>query len=235
MSAYRFDVLSLFPDAFDALNGLGVIGRALSKDLAELHLHNPREFCMDHYKKVDDAPYGGGVGMVLKPEPIFAAFESIPAYSKRRVVILSPQGKAVNQQDFKRWARESNQLVLICGQYEGFDERIRTLSDEEISLGDFVITGGELPAMTIINGVVRLLPGTLGDPNSLLEESHTDLLLEHPQYTRPADFRGMKVPDVLQSGDHKAISIWKKKQKEQRTKERRPDLFQQWLAKKGLS
>ena len=230
MSSFRFDVVSLSPQSFDSLNSLGVIGRALSAGIAELHLHNPRDFSIDSYRKVDDEPYGGGVGMVLKPEPFFAAFESIPDLSKRRVLLMSPQGKVLSQKDLKRWSTGHDQLVLICGQYEGFDERIRTLADEEISIGDFVLTGGELPAMTIINGVLRLLPGTVGDNISLVEESHSDLLLEHPHYTRPAEFRGMQVPDVLRSGDHSAISDWRDQQRQRRTKDRRPDLYDQWLS-----
>ena len=144
---------------------------------------------------------------------------------------MTPQGKKVAQKDLKKWSLENDQLVLICGQYEGFDERIRLLADEEISIGDFVLTGGEVPAMTIINGVIRLLPGTLGSDQSVIDESHNDFLLEHPHYTRPADFRGMKVPEVLRSGDHEAISHWQKEQRKQRTKNRRPDLYNKWLEK----
>ena len=231
MPPYRFDVLSLSPKAFDSFSILGIIGRAFLTDIAELHIHNPRDFCTDKHNKVDDEPYGGGAGMVLKPEPFFAAFETIPVSANRKVLLLSPQGKVVSQSDFRRWSQKSDQLVLICGQYEGFDERIRTIADEEISLGDFVLTGGELPAMTIINGVSRLLPGTLGASDSLVEESHTDLLLEHPHYTRPAVFKGMRVPEILLSGDHKAIFRWRKDQKEQKTKQRRPDLYKQWIEK----
>jgi len=144
------------------------------------------------------------------------------------VLLMSPQGKPLHQADLQRWADTADQLVLLCGHYEGFDERIRPLADEEISLGDFVLTGGELPAMTIINGVVRLLPGTVGTAASLVEESHSELLLEHPHYTRPAEFRGMAVPDVLRSGDHAAIDGWRQAQREQRTAERRPDLYARW-------
>jgi len=235
MSCYRFDVISLFPKSFESLLNLGVIGRALSSGIAELKIYNPRDFSQDSYRKVDDVPYGGGVGMVLKPEPMFAAFESIPSSKKRRVLLLSPQGKSISQKDLERWSINNDQLVLMCGQYEGFDERIRSLADEEISLGDFVLTGGELPAMTIINGVLRMIPGTLGTSLSLEEESHRDLLLEHPHYTRPNDFRGMKVPEVLRSGDHSAISNWRKKQSLSRTLEKRPDLYEKWLLKNSSS
>ena len=228
MAAYRLDVISLAPQAFAPLGELGVIGRAFAAGRAELHLHNPRDHATDRYRKVDDEPYGGGAGMVLKPEPVFAAFESIPVCSQRRVLLMTPQGRPLIQADLQRWAESHDQLVLLCGHYEGFDERIRSLADEEVSLGDFVLTGGELPAMTIINGVVRLLPGTVGTAASLVDESHSDLLLEHPHYTRPADFRGMRVPDVLRSGDHAAIARWRQQQREQRTANRRPDLLDRW-------
>ena len=166
--------------------------------------------------------------MVLKPEPVYAAFEAVPVLPRRRVLLMSPQGQPLKQADLQRWADSCDQLVMLCGHYEGFDERIRPLADEEVSLGDFVLTGGELPAMTIINGVVRLLPGTVGTAASLVEESHSDLLLEHPHYTRPAEFRGMTVPEVLRSGDHAAIEAWRQAQREERTQARRPDLHQRW-------
>ena len=150
-----------------------MIGRAFSAGIAELHLHNPRDFATDRYRKVDDEPYGGGAGMVLKPEPVFAAVESVPRTTRARVLLMSPQGRPLQQADLQRWASEHDQLLLLCGHYEGFDERIRSLADEEVSAGDFVLTGGELPAMTVINGVVRLLPGTVGTAHSLVEESHS--------------------------------------------------------------
>lgn len=228
MAPFRLDVLSLAPQAFAPLLELGVIGRAFAAGIAELHLHNPRDYATDKYRKVDDIPYGGGAGMVLKPEPVYAAFEAVPVCPRRRVLLMSPQGQPLHQADLQRWAESVDQLVFLCGHYEGFDERIRPLADEEVSLGDFVLTGGELPAMTIINGVVRLLPGTVGTAASLVEESHSDLLLEHPHYTRPAEFRGMAVPQVLRSGDHGAIDGWRQGQREQRTAERRPDLYARW-------
>ena len=226
----RLDVVSLAPEAFAPLQGLGVIGRAFAAGRAALHVHNPRDFATDRYRKVDDEPYGGGAGMVLKPEPVYAAVESIPMLPRRRVLLMSPQGKPLEQADLRRWAAGYDQLVFLCGHYEGFDERIRALSDEEVSIGDFVLTGGELPAMTIINGVVRLLPGTVGTEACLEEESHSALLLEHPHYTRPADFRGMTVPDVLRSGDHGAIARWRSQQQQERTEQRRPDLYARWQA-----
>jgi len=222
--------VSLAPEAFAPLLGLGVIGRAFAAGIATLHTHNPRDFAEGKYRKVDDEPYGGGAGMVLKPEPVFAAVEAIPVLPRRRTLLMSPQGKPLQQADLQHWATGLDQLVLICGHYEGFDERIRTLADEEISIGDFVLTGGELPAAVIINGVVRLLPGTVGTADSLVEESHSSLLLEHPHYTRPADFRSMDVPAVLRSGDHGAIARWRAEQQQQRTQQRRPDLYARWRA-----
>ncbi|WP_398327774.1 tRNA (guanosine(37)-N1)-methyltransferase TrmD [Vulcanococcus sp.] len=224
----RLDVVSLAPEAFAPLQGLGVIGRAFAAGRAALHVHNPRDFAPDRYRKVDDEPYGGGAGMVLKPEPVYAAVESIPVLTRRRVLLMSPQGTPLEQADLRRWAADYDQLIFLCGHYEGFDERIRALADEEVSIGDFVLTGGELPAMTIINGVVRLLPGTVGTEACLEEESHSALLLEHPHYTRPADFRGMTVPDVLRSGDHGAIARWRSQQQQERTQRRRPDLYARW-------
>jgi tRNA (guanine37-N1)-methyltransferase len=224
----RLDVVSLAPEAFAPLMGVGVIGRAFSAGIAELHTHNPRDHATDRYRKVDDEPYGGGAGMVLKPEPVFAAVEAIPILPKRRVLLMTPQGRPLRQRDLNRWATQYQQLVLLCGHYEGFDERIRSLADEEVSIGDFVLTGGELPALVVINGVVRLLPGTLGSAASLEEESHSSLLLEHPHYTRPARYRAMEVPAVLRSGDHGAIATWRAEQQRLRTRERRPDLYALW-------
>ena len=226
----RLDVVSLAPEALAPLLSLGVIGRAFAAGIANLHTHNPRDFAEGKYRKVDDEPYGGGAGMVLMPEPVFAAVEAIPVLPRRRTLLMSPQGRQLQQADLRRWADGYDQLVLLCGHYEGFDERIRGLADEEVSLGDFVLTGGELPAAVIINGVVRLLPGTVGTAASLEEESHSAGLLEHPHYTRPAVFRGMEVPTVLRSGDHGAIARWRAEQQQQRTQQRRPDLYARWQA-----
>ncbi|MEB3183968.1 MAG: tRNA (guanosine(37)-N1)-methyltransferase TrmD [Cyanobacteriota bacterium] len=231
----RLDVVSLVPEAFAPLLQLGVIGRAFEAGLAQLHLHNPRDFAEGRYRKVDDQPYGGGAGMVLKPEPVFAAVESIPRLPRSRVLLMTPQGQPLRQGDLRRWAETYDQLLLLCGHYEGFDERIRALADEEVSIGDFVLTGGELPAAVVINGVVRLLPGTVGCPESLEEESHSGLLLEHPHYTRPPDFRGTAVPEVLRSGNHAAIAAWRLEQQLRRTRERRPDLLARWLEQGGAS
>lgn len=226
----RLDVVSLAPDSLAPLLSLGVIGRAFAAGIAELHTHNPRDFAEGSYRKVDDEPYGGGAGMVLMPQPMFAAVEAIPVLPQRRVLLMSPQGRQLQQADLRRWATGYAQLVLLCGHYEGFDERIRSLADEEVSIGDFVLTGGELPAAVIINGVVRLLPGTVGTAASLDDESHSAGLLEHPHYTRPASFMGMEVPAVLRSGDHGAIARWRSQQQQQRTQQRRPDLFARWQA-----
>ncbi len=224
MSCFNFDVITLFPKAFELINNLGVITRALDKNLIGLNLHDLREYGEGSYRQVDDKPYGGGAGMVLKPEPIYKAYESIDKSPKSKTLLLTPQGRVLKQKDFLRWSC-LDQIILICGQYEGFDERVRCLADEEISLGDYVLSGGEIPAITIINGLTRLLPGTLGDPDSLINESHNSSLLEYPQYTRPQIFRDMKVPDVLTNGNHKEIELWRGEQMLKRTFKRRKDLI----------
>ena len=224
MSGFNFDVITLFPKAFQLINNLGVITKALEKNLIDVNLHDLREYGEGSYRQVDDKPYGGGAGMVLKPEPIYKAYESIRKLPKSKTLLMTPQGKVLKQKDLARWST-LDQIIIICGQYEGFDERIRCLADEEISIGDYVLSGGEIPAISIINGLTRLLPGTLGDPDSLIDESHNSSLLEYPQYTRPPVFRGMKVPAVLLKGNHKEINYWRKDQMLKRTKERRGDLI----------
>ena len=224
MHKVNFDVISLYPKFFDALNNMGVITRALKNELIALNLIDLRKYGQGSYKQVDDLPYGGGPGMLLKPEPIFNAFDSIQKLDNKITLLMTPQGKVLEQKDLVRWSTY-NQVILICGQYEGFDERVRHLADEEVSLGDFILTGGEIPAISIINGVTRLIPGTLGDINSLVSESHNDGFLEYPQYTRPDTFRGMSVPSVLLSGNHREINAWRKRQKIERTLERRNDLI----------
>ena len=223
MSNFNFDVITLFPKAFDLINNLGIITRALENDLINVKLHNLRKYGEGSYKQVDDKPYGGGSGMLLKPGPIYKAHESISKFPKSLTLLMTPQGKVMKQKDLRRWS-SLDQLIIISGQYEGFDERVRYLADEEISLGDYVLTGGEIPAITIINGVTRLLPGALGDPNSLIDESHNGPFLEYPQYTRPPNFREMKVPEVLMSGNHKEIKLWREKQMLKRTQERRQNI-----------
>ena len=176
MSNFNFVVITLFPKAFELIKNSGVITRALEKNLIGLNLHDLREFGEGSYRQVDDKPYGGGSGMVLKPEPIFNAHESISKFPKSKTLLMTPQGKVLKQKDLVRWST-LDQIIIICGQYEGFDERVRSLADEEISLGDFVLSGGEIPAISIINGLTRLLPGTLGDPDSLVAVSYTHLTL----------------------------------------------------------
>ncbi len=224
MSNFNFDVITLFPKAFELIKNSGVITRALEKNLIDMNLHDLREFGEGSYRQVDDKPYGGGAGMVLKPEPIFNAHESISKFRKSKTLLMTPQGKVLKQKDLLRWST-LDQIIIICGQYEGFDERVRSLADEEISVGDYVLSGGEIPAISIINGLTRLLPGTLGDPDSLVYESHNSSLLEYPQYTRPLIFRGMKVPDVLVSGNHKEIKFWRSQKSFEITLDRRNDLI----------
>ncbi len=224
MSSFDFDVITLFPKAFELINNLGVITKALDKNLIDVNLHDLREFGEGSYRQVDDKPYGGGAGMVLKPEPIYKAYESIRKSPKSKTLLMTPQGKVLKQKDLARWST-LDQIIIICGQYEGFDERVRSLADEEISIGDYVLSGGEIPAISIINGLTRLLPGTLGDPDSLINESHNSSLLEYPQYTRPQVFRDMKVPDVLISGNHKEIEFWREEKMLERTLKRRKDLI----------
>ena len=224
MSKICFDVISLFPTSFQVLNEMGVISRAIKKKLISINTFDLRNYGVGSYKQVDDIPYGGGAGMVLKPEPIYKAYESIKKSKNKLTLLMSPQGQVVKQKDFVRWS-SYDQLIIICGQYEGFDERVRVLADEEVSIGDYILTGGEIPAITIINGISRLIPGTLGDPDSLNDESHNSCYLEYPHYTRPSSFRGMNVPSILLSGNHKEIKNWRNEQKILRTMERRKDLF----------
>ena len=232
MNKKYFDVITLYPKAFDSLNNMGVISRSIKKDLIKINLHDLRLYGEGNYRQVDDEPYGGGSGMVLKPEPIYKAHESIKKMKKSITLLMTPQGKVLKQEDFSRWLNYE-QLILLCGQYEGFDERVRPLADEEISIGDYILSGGELPAITLINGLTRLIPGTLGDPRSLEDESHNSPLLEYPQYTRPPVFRDMKVPDVLLGGNHKEIKSWRKNQMIKRTSSRRNDLIIQEGFKKA--
>jgi tRNA (guanine37-N1)-methyltransferase len=224
----RFDIITLFPDFFSSPLNSGLLGKAIAKNIAAVNLINPRDFACDKHRRVDDEPYGGGVGMLLKPEPIFAAVESLPVFSPRDVILMTPQGQPLNQSLLKELAGNCEQLVIICGHYEGVDDRVLHLVTREISLGDFVLTGGEIPALTLINGVMRLLPGTVGKTESLKAESFEAGLLDYPQYTRPAEFRGWKVPEVLLSGNHQAIAQWRYEQQIQRTRDRRPDLLDEY-------
>lgn len=221
-------VLSLFPDMFNGVFGASILKKAQEKGAVSLAVTDIREFSGNKHKQVDDYPYGGGAGMVLKPEPMFSAVEAITEGRKPRVILMCPQGERFTQKKAEELAREDD-LVFLCGHYEGYDERIRQyLVTDEISVGDFVLTGGELPAMTVIDAVVRLLPGVLGQADSHIQDSFSTGLLEHPHYTRPADFNGMKVPDVLLSGNHAKIEQWRMEQSLKRTLERRPDLLESY-------
>ena len=220
----KIDVLALFPAMFAGPLDESIVKRARQAGLLDLRIHNLREYAHDRHKTVDDRPFGGGPGMLLKPEPIFEAVESL-AREQTRVILLSPAGRVFNQAIARELAL-IDELLLVSGHYEGFDERIREqLADDELSIGDFVLTNGALPAMVIIDAVTRLLPGALGDEESAHEESFSHGLLEYPQYTRPAEFRGMKVPEVLLSGHHAEIAKWRTEQSRRRTAERRPDLL----------
>lgn len=221
----QLDIITLFPDFFTSPLHSGLLGKALEKAIATVNLINPRDFTTDKHHRVDDEPYGGGVGMLLKPEPIFAAVESLEIIGKKQIILMSPMGQPLNQSLLKDLASNYQQLIIICGHYEGVDERVSNLLDLEISLGDFVLTCGEIPALALINGVVRLLPGTVGKEISLKAESFEEGLLDYPQYTRPAVFRGWEVPQVLRSGNHEAIAKWRKEQQIERTRTRRPDLW----------
>jgi tRNA (guanine37-N1)-methyltransferase len=220
----QFDILTIFPDAFDSVFAESIIKRAQDKKKVKICVHDLRAFTKDKHHKVDDKPFGGGPGMVMHPQPIFDAVKKIKGKRKAKVLLMTPSGKPFNQKQAHRLAKEKN-LMIICGHYEGVDERVRDyIVDESISIGDYVLTGGEIPAMVIVDSVSRLLPGVLGRENSLTDESFEHQLLEYPQYTRPANFIGMKVPDVLLSGNHKSIKEWRLRQSILRTKKIRPDL-----------
>lgn len=226
----RFDIITLFPDFFTSPLGCGLMSKALAKQIASVHITNPRDFTIDRHHKVDDESYGGGVGMVIKPEPIFAAVESLPTLPRRQVLLMSPQGAKIDRALFQELQTDYDQLVLICGHYEGIDERVMNIVDREISLGDFVLTCGEIPALTLINGITRLLPGTVGKAESIQADSFEDGLLDYPHYTRPAEFRGWRVPEVLMSGNHEKIATWRHQQQLDRTQTKRPDLYTLWQA-----
>lgn len=224
----RIDIITIFPKMFEPVLGESMIKRARAKGKVKIQLYDLRDYTSNKHRKVDDRPFGGGSGMVMTPEPVFNAVESIKSSSrirKSKVILLSPQGKKLDQKAAKRLSKYK-QLILICGHYEGVDDRIRQrLVDEEISIGDYVLTGGELPAMVLVDSLVRLIPGVLGDKNSLNFESFEGNLLEYAHYTRPSDFRGIRVPAILLSGDHKKIEAWRKKEAIRKTRRRRPDLL----------
>jgi tRNA (guanine37-N1)-methyltransferase len=223
----RIDILTIFPEMFESPLGHSIIKRARDAGLVDIVLTDIRDFAPPPHYKVDDKPYGGGPGMVMLCQPLFDCFERVQKLSpeKGRAILLTPQGRPFTQQKAIGLSREKR-LILIAGRYEGFDERIRIgLDAEQISIGDYVLSGGELPAMVIIDTVVRLLPGVLGDEDSTADDSFSDKLLEYPHYTRPENFRGMKVPDVLLSGNHAEIEKWRRSQALERTKKHRPDLL----------
>jgi len=220
----KVDVLTLFPAMFAGPLDESIIRRAREGGLLELAVHDLRNWTHDRHRTVDDEPYGGGPGMLLKPEPVFEAVEDL-ADEKTRVILMTPQGCPFEQAQARDLAA-SVRLLLICGSYEGYDERIRTLAHEELSIGDYVLTNGALPAMVVIDAITRLLPGVLGDDTSSTEESFSEGTLEYPQYTRPAEYRGLKVPEVLLSGHHAEIEKWRSEQAEERTRKRRPELLE---------
>ena len=221
----KIDVLTLFPGMFPGPLDESIIKRACESGRLQLGVHDLRDYTHDRHRTVDDRPFGGGPGMLLKAEPLFEAVEALRG-EKTRVILTSPAGRPFRQEIARELAGEKH-LLLVCGSYEGFDERVRqSLADDEISIGDYVLTNGALPAMVIIDAVARLLPGVLGDDESSVDESFSDRLLEYPQYTRPAEFRGMNVPEVLLSGDHAAIEKWRREQATVQTRQRRPDLLE---------
>ncbi len=224
----RIDVFTLLPEVFPAYLNASILARARERGLLEVGLHNIRDYATDKHKMTDDEPYGGGGGMVMKPEPIFHAVESVLGRPPTcPVILLTPQGRPFTQAVARELASLPH-FALLCGRYEGVDERVREhLVSDEISIGDFVLTGGELAALVVIDAVTRLLPGVLGDPDAPAKDSHAAGLLEHPHYTRPAVFRGWEVPEVLRSGDHARIARWRREQSLLRTLQRRPDLLAQ--------
>ncbi len=221
-----FDVFTLFPEAMQPYLATSILQRAIERSLLEVRLHDIRSWTTDRHHVTDDAPYGGGGGMVMKPGPVFKAVESVlGAPPQCPVILLTPQGRVFNQQIAGQLAALP-QIALLCGRYEGVDERIRAhLVTDELSIGDYVLTGGELPALLVIDAIARLIPGVLGDPDGAMDDSHATGLLEYPHYTRPEDFRGWRVPDVLLSGNHAEIARWRRRQSLLRTLERRPDLI----------
>jgi tRNA (guanine37-N1)-methyltransferase len=222
----RFDIITIFPEMFEVVFSGGVVKRAAEKGLIEIRVHNLRDFTTDKHRSVDDRPYGGEEGMVFKPEPIFAAVERVRRSPQTPVYLLSPQGRKLDFRLAQELAGHS-QVILICGRYEGVDERVsENLATGEISIGDYVLTGGELAAMVVVDATVRFVPGVVGRQQSVRHDSFFEERLDYPQYTRPRDFRGMKVPQVLFSGDHKKIEAWRRKQALEKTRQRRPDLLE---------
>jgi tRNA (guanine37-N1)-methyltransferase len=223
----RVDIFSLFPQVFGPYLEISILQRAILNGLVEIHNHNIRDWTIDRHHTTDDVPYGGGGGMVMKVEPVFAAVEDVlGAPPKCPLILMTPQGRLFDQKTAYVLSKMEH-LAILCGRYEGIDERIReNLVTDEISVGDYVLTGGELPALTVLDAIVRLIPGALGDPDGAQDDSHASGLLEYPHYTRPPEFRGSKVPDILLSGNHAEIARWRREQAIKRTLERRPDLLE---------
>jgi tRNA (guanine37-N1)-methyltransferase len=220
----RIDIITIFPEIFkDPLN-ISIIKRAREKGIVEINIYNLRDYTDDKHRSVDDYPYGGGAGMVMKPEPIFKCVRALKR-DNSEVILLTPQGEVYNQKIAEELSKKEH-LIFICGRYEGIDERVRSIVTREISIGDYILSGGEIPALVVIDSVVRLLPGVVGDPESLKEESFQNGLLEYPQYTHPRVFEGMEVPEVLLSGNHEKIRRWRRKEALKRTLLRRPDLLE---------
>ena len=219
----KIDILSLFPEMFDNVFNESIIKRAINDNKVSIKIHDFREFTLDPHKKVDDTPSGGGAGMVLTPQPIFDCVESIKT-PESKVILLTPDGVPYKQSIAYDLSKESH-LIIICGHYEGFDERIRSLADLEISIGDYVLTGGEIPAMVLVDSITRLLPGVSNEESHLADSFNDKYLLDYPTYTKPREFRGMEVPEVLLSGDHAKIAEWRYNESVKKTKERRPDLM----------
>ena len=224
----KYGVITIFPEIFHAYCNKGILKRALQKNLIEMHVHNLRDFTRDKHRTVDDYPYGGGSGMVMKPEPFFDAVEILyPDTAQRRVIMLNPAGKPFNHDMAAELSKETKQLLFLCGRYEAIDERVRiALVDDDISIGDYILTGGEIPALVIIDAVTRLIPGVLGNNQSAEAESFSWGILDYPHYTRPSLFRDMAVPEILLSGNHKDIIRWRRKEALRRTLEKRPDLIE---------
>ena len=229
----KCDIITIFPDIFHAYLNESIMKKAVQKGLVDVEVHNLRDFTKDKHRTVDDSPYGGGAGMVMKPEPFFAAVEALcPETSARRVIMLSPAGKTFRQDMAMELSKEDRRLIFLCGRYEAIDERVRTaLVDDEVSIGDYILTGGELPALVIIDAAARLIPGVLGDEHSAEEESFSWGILDYPHYTRPPVFRNLSIPDMLLSGHHRDIQQWRRKEALRRTLRERPDL----LEKAGLT
>lgn len=232
----KFDVFSLFPEVFSPYLSASIMKRAIASSLIEINIHNIRDWAEDRHHTTDDTPYGGGGGMVMKPEPIFSAVESILDQANSiPIILMTPQGRPFKQEIAKELSTFPH-VCLICGHYEGIDERVREhLITDEISIGDYVLTGGELPALVVMDAVSRYIPGVLGDPKGAEDDSHASGLLEHPQYTRPPEFRGWTVPEILLSGNHAEIDRWRLEKSIERTKAKRPDIYEDYIKSKNRS